>query len=157
MISNRKGLNITAFIIGGIFGASAVLAASPKSRKQISNDIKSKSEYYLKKVKENANILISNSKTSAEFLQKKAEDIMNTVQQYAIGKINKPVSFIENEITGLKAAISAAKTSYLLNPEIHGSDVEIISESLMNEFENESLPKHIGMGKGRNRKSHSVK
>ncbi len=156
MDTGRKGLNITAFIIGGVLGASAILAISPKSRKQISKDIKSKSEYYLKRVRESTNSLVRNSKTSAELMQKKAEDIMNIVQQYAIGKINKPVSLIENEIAGLKAAISAAKASYSLNPKIHESYLKVNAESMTNEFEDETLPKQIGMGKGRNRKNNSI-
>ncbi len=151
-----KRLNITAFIIGGVLGASTVLAISPKGRKQITKDLRSKSERYLDKVKKSSNNLIRNSKTSAEILLRKAEDIMNTVQQYAVGTINKPVSLIENEITGLKAAISAAKTSFSLNPEIHESDVEVNMESLTSEYEDETLPKQLGMGKGRNRKNYSI-
>lgn len=156
MFYRRKGLNMTAFIIGGVLGASAVFAISPKSRRQFNRDVKSKSEKYLNKVKKSTNDLIKNSRESALSLQRKAEEIMNTVQQYAMGKLNKPVSFVESEITGLKAAITAAKTSYSLNPDIHESDFEINSEPLLNEFEDETLPKQLGMGKGRDRKSYSL-
>lgn len=154
MFYRRKGLNITSFIIGSVLGASAVFALSPKSRKQFSRDVKLKSEKYLSKVKKSTNDLVQNSRASAQSLQRKAEEIMNTVQQYAMGKLNKPVSFVESEITGLKAAITAAKTSYSLNPEIRESEVEV--NSFLNEFEDETLPKQLGMGKGRDRKSYTL-
>lgn len=91
---------------------------------------------------------------SAEQLQRKAEDLMNIVQQYAKGQISKPINIIEKEIAGFRAAISAVRTSYSLNPEIRESDVEGI-ESFINDYENETLPKQLGMGKGRNRKTYS--
>ncbi|HSD62786.1 MAG TPA: YtxH domain-containing protein [Ignavibacteriaceae bacterium] len=156
MAEHEKGLNVTALFIGGILGISAVMVLSPKSRKEIKEDIKSKSEKILDRARKNTNNLIKNSRTSAEQLQRKAEEIMDTVQQYAMGKINRPVSVIEREIAGFKAAIIAARTSYSLNPEIHESNVgQVNNDSFTNEFNDETLPKQLGMGKGRNRKTYS--
>jgi gas vesicle protein len=155
MPEHERNFSITAFIVGGLLGASSLLLLSPKSGKDIREDIKLKADNYLNKARTKSNNLIRNSRSSAELLKSKAEEMMNTVQKYAKGKIDKPVSVIEKEIAGLKAALNAAKTSYSLNPELHESNQEENNdEPSKNDFEDETLPKHIGMGKGRNRDSY---
>ncbi len=154
MANHERNFSISAFLVGGILGASASLLFTPKSGSELRANIKEEAEDYLKEAKSRADNIISNSKSAGELLKRKAEDLMETVNQYASGKIEKPVSVIEKEIAGLKAAITAAKASYSFAPEIHKTNIEEHNRQLKpGEFEDEKLPKHIGMGKGRNRKS----
>ena len=79
---------------------------------------------------------------------------MHTGQQYIKDKIDKPYSIIEKEIAGIKAAVAAVKTSYTLNPGIKESAIETNDGQVsVNKFRDETLPKYLGMGKGRSRKS----
>jgi gas vesicle protein len=155
MDEQETNFSITAFFIGGILGASASLLFTPKSGKEFRGYFKERTDDYLKETKSRADILLRNSKTTADLLKRKAEDIMNTVQQYTRGRLEKPVSVIEKEIAGLKAALKAARASYYLNPEVDAlrkNDEEL--QSSISEYEDESLPKYIGMGKGRSRSSY---
>ena len=155
MPEHERNFSISAFIVGGILGASSLLLLSPKSRKDIRRDIKIKADNYLNKARTKSDNLIRNSRSSAELLKSKAEEIMDTVQEYAKGKLDKPLYVIEKEIAGLKAAIDAVKASYSNNPEFPESNIEGNDGPLsLNDFEDETLPKHLGMGKGRNRDSY---
>jgi len=150
-----KNFSITAFLVGGILGASAGLLFSPKSGKELRGTIKSKTDDYLNKAGKNNNDVISSSRTSAELLIRNMEDRVDTIRQYIKEKVDKPFSIIEKEIAGIKAAVAAVKASYSLNPEIHQSNIEMNDGQIsLNEFGDETLPKHLGMGKGRNRKSY---
>ena len=155
MDDNERNFSITAFLVGGILGASASLLFTSESGKDLRTNIKNQRDKYLKSVKTKADDLVRNSKTTGELLKRKAGDLMDTVKQYAAGKIDKPHSIIEKEIAALKAAITAAKASYAISPE---TDREVSepenSSSIISEFNDETLPKHIGMGKGRNRNSY---
>lgn len=155
-MSEERNFSLTAFIVGGFLGASAVLLYNPKSGKDIRREIKMKTGDYLNKTRIQTNDFIRNSKSSAELLKRKAEDVMDTVQQYARGKLNKSVSEIEKEISALRAAMTAIKTSYSLHPEFHQTDIEGNNSQLFGDYlEDETLPKQLGMGKGRTRKSFS--
>ena len=151
MSNQDKNFSLTAFLVGGILGASASLLFTPRSGEELRNDIKQQTDNYLKEVKERRDILIGRSKSTGELLKRKAEDLMETIKNYANGKIEKPLSAIEKEIAGLRSAISAARASYSSIPEIHGTHIEGDGQALESEYE--MLPKHIGMGKGRNRNS----
>jgi gas vesicle protein len=153
MSNHDKNFSLTAFLVGGILGASASLLFTPRSGKELREDIKRQTDNYLNEVKLRRDTLIQRSKTTADLLKRKAEDLTESIRNYANGKIEKPLSVIEKEIAGLKSAINAARASYSSIPEIHGTSMDGNGQSLAGEYEDESLPKHIGMGKGRNRKS----
>ena len=151
---HQKNFSFTAFMVGGILGATAGLLFSTKSGKEMRGTIKLKSDGLLKNARKNTNDLISNSRTSAGLVIRNMEDRMDTIRQYIKDKIDKPFSIIEKEIAGIKAAVAAVKASYSLNTEIHQSNIEMNDGQIaMNEFGDETLPKHLGMGKGRSRKS----
>ncbi len=153
MSNQNKNFSLTAFLVGGILGASASLLFTPRSGKELRTDIKRQTDNYLKEVKLRRETLINRSKSTGELLKRQAEDLMESIKNYANGKIEKPLAVIEKEIAGLRSAINAARASYSSIPEIHGTPVEGDGKSGLNEYEDELLPKHIGMGKGRNRKS----
>ncbi len=154
MADQNKNFNLTAFLVGGILGASASLLFTPRSGRELRTNIKHQAEIYLREAKLKADNLIKNSKSTGELLKTKAEDLMETVKQYAAGKMEKPFSVVEKEINGLRAAINAVKASYSLTPEINKMNSDGSNgHSIPGEFEDETLPKHLGMGKGRNRKS----
>lgn len=155
MSTNERNFSVAAFLVGGILGASASLLFTPSSGREIRSDIKLRAKNHLNEARSKADSIISNSKSAGELLKRKAEDLMETVKQYANGKTEKPLSVIENEIAGLRAAISAVRTSYSVLSEIHPEDDGKNNVQLRHiEFENEKLPKHIGMGKGKGRKNH---
>ena len=155
MENNEDNFSITAFLVGSILGASASMLFAPKSGQEIRSDIRQQADDYIKDVKSRADELIKDSKSAGELLKRKAEDLIDTVKQYATGKINKPVSVIEKEIESLKAAINAAKASYYVSAGGEDKSIEKDSfQSLLREFDDETLPKHLGMGKGRNRSSY---
>ncbi len=153
MSNQNKHFSLTAFLVGGILGASASLLFTPRSGKELRTDIKHQTDEYLKEVRLRGDTLINRSKSTGELLRKKAEDLMESIRNYANGKIEKPLTVIEREIAGLRSAINAARASYSSIPEIHGTRIEDDGQSIANEYEDELMPKHLGMGKGRNRKS----
>ncbi len=151
MADQGKKISVAAFLVGGILGASASLLFAPKSGEEIRGNIKAQAEGYLQEVKSRMDKMINRSKSSAELLKGKAEDILESVKLYANGKMEKPLSVIEKEITGLRAAITALKATYSIKPDIHESITgKGNGQITLNEFEDETLPKHIGMGKGKN-------
>ncbi len=155
MKNNPKNFSFTAFLVGGILGASAGLLFSPKIGKEMRGTIKSKSDDLLKNARKNTNDIINNSRTSAGLIIRNMEDRMDTIRQYIKDKIDKPFSVIEREIAGIKAAVAAVKESYSLIPEIKEPTIEMRDGQIsVNEFSDETLPKHLGMGKGRSRKSY---
>ena len=155
MSTNERNFSMAAFLVGGILGASASLLFTPSSGKEIRSDIKLRARNQLNEARSKADIIISNSKSAGELLKRKAEDLMETVKQYANGKTEKPLSVIENEIAGLRAAISAIRTSYSSSSEMHPEADGRNNVQLKHiEIEDEKLPKHIGMGKGKGRRSH---
>ena len=153
MSNQDKNFSLTAFLVGGILGASAALLLTPRSGKELRTDIKHQTDDYLKEVKLRRDTLINRSKSTGELLRKKAEDLMESIKNYANGKIEKPLTVFEKEIAGLRSAINAARASYSSIPEIQGTRIEGDGQSIANEYEDELMPKHLGMGKGRNRKS----
>ncbi len=154
MENQEMNFNLTAFLIGGFLGASASLLFAPQSGKELRAEIKHQADDYINNAKIKAEKLIQNSKTTGELLKRKAEDILETAKQYAKGKVDKPLTSIENEIAALKAAIKTAKVSYAVTPEVHNKETERGNgQSELSEFDDEALPKHIGMGKGRDKKS----
>jgi gas vesicle protein len=154
MEDQERNFSLTAFLVGGILGASASLLFTPKSGRELRADIKRQADEYINDVKLKADKLIQDSKSTGERLKRKAEDLMESVKQYAKGKADKPMAVIEKEINGLKAAINAAKASYSVTPEVHKTNINRGNgHSVPGEFDDESLPKHIGMGKGRDKKS----
>lgn len=155
MENNEENFSLAAFLIGGILGASASLLFAPRSGQETRADLKQQVDDYINDVKSRTDELIRDSKSAGELLKRKAEDVMETVKQYAVGKVKKPVSAIEKEVAGLKAAIDAAKASYSFNPESNKSSGDRDNgHSLLQEFDDETLPKHVGMGKGRSRDSY---
>jgi gas vesicle protein len=154
MPNHDRNFSIAAFLVGGILGASASLLFAPKSGSELKSNIKQKTDNYLNEARSKADNIISTSKSTGELLKRKAEDLMETVKQYAGGKTEKPLSVIEKEIAGLRAAITAVRASYSIIPEIQKTNIEGNNgQSKLSEFEDETLPKRIGMGKGRSRKS----
>lgn len=154
MENQEMNFSLTAFLIGGILGASATLLFAPQSGRELRANIKYQADEYIHNVKIKADKLVQNSKSTGELLKRKAEDILETAKQYAKGKVDKPFTVIEKEIAALKSAIKAAKVSYSVTPEIHNKETERGNgQSELSEFDDESLPKYIGMGKGRERKS----
>ena len=153
MSNQDKSFSLTAFLVGGILGASASLLFTPRSGKEVRTDIKHRTDNYLNEVNLRRDILIQRSKTTGELLKRKAEELVDSIKNYANGKIEKPLSMFEKEIAGLRSAINAARASYSSIPEIHGTRVGGDGQSVSSEYNDEVLPKHIGMGKGRNRKS----
>ena len=153
-MDDERNFSITAFLVGGILGASASLLFTPQSGKDLRMDIKNQADEYLKRAKTKADDLVGNSKTTGELLKRKSEDLVETIRQYAEGKIDKPRSIIEKEIAALKAAITAAKASYEISLETEQElSEQETGRSLLAEFDDEALPKHIGMGKGRHKDS----
>lgn len=153
MRNQDKNFSLTAFLIGGILGASASLLFTPQSGKELRTGIKRRADEYLKEAKLRRDTLINRSKSTGELLKKKAEDLMESIKNYANGRIEKPLSVIEKEIAGLRSAINAARASYSSIPEIHETRVDGNGQAPLSDFDDEVLPKHLGMGKGRNRKS----
>ncbi len=151
MADQRKKISVAAFVVGGILGASASLIFTPKSGEEIRGNLKAQADGYLQEVKSRMDKMINLSKSSAELLKRKAEDLLESVRLYANGKMEKPLSVIEKEIAGLKAAITAVKATYSMNTNIQESIIgKGNGQIILNEFEDEILPKHIGMGKGKN-------
>lgn len=148
---NSKSLSFTSLILGGIIGGFTALLFTPKTGKSFRNDIKNKFDEYINDVKKRSDKLIKNAKNSAGNYANRAEEILNLSRNFAGGKYKDSVDLIEKEISSLRTALNAAVDTY--RNQNHKDEIIIDKNNGKNysAFDDETLPKHEGMGRRKSR------
>ena len=149
---NKQSLSFTSFLIGGIIGGIAALLFTPKTGKNLRNDIKNKFDEYLNDIKKRSERLIKSARESSGSYVNKAEEILNLSRKFAEGKYKDSVDVIEKEISSLRTALNAAVDTYR-HQNLNKEKITIDKNNGRNysAFEDETLPKHEGMGRRKSR------
>ncbi len=148
--------SLLAFLLGGIAGSALTFLFAPKSGSELRGDIIDRIEYYQVKAAKKRLGIVTDAKSKSEALFNKAELLFEKVRQFAFGKYDTPIEKIEKEISSLKAALKAAANTYKnkngngkSNYEYAGNDFNDDNINF-NDFEDETLPKHISMRRRNN-------
>ena len=90
----------------------------------------------------------------AKKLLSKAEHLFEKIRKFAYGRYDTPIENAEKEISSLKAAFKAAVNSYRhkngKSNNDYTEDVFYENSINFNEFEDETLPKHLSMKRRNN-------
>lgn len=147
---DKSNNSFAAFLFGAVTGSLLTLWFSPKSGKSLRNNLVDEIDRIIEESREKGERAFLDAKSYSDNLIAKTEYILTTVKKFAEGNYKYPVEKLEKEIASLKTAINAAIDTYK-----HGNnnfkDIEKSVSDKFKEFEDDTLPKHIGMGKGRSR------
>ena len=142
--------SFASFLFGAITGGLLTLWFSPKSGKNLRNDLIDEIDLIIEEAREKGERAFLDAKSYSDNLIAKADYILKSVKKFAEGNYKYPIEKLDKEIASLKTALNAAIDTYK-----HGSNnFENLEKSVsdqFDEFEDKTLPKHIGMGKGRSR------
>jgi gas vesicle protein len=139
---------LAGILIGGIAGSILALLFAPKTGKVLRSDIRREYDKYLKKALEANDKLITNARSTADNITVKAEQLFALCKKYAQGTYEGTREKLEDEIKSIKAGINAAMNTY----KNKGNDERMPEEFIVDAFsdyDDEALPKHEGMGRGK--------
>ncbi len=147
---NNSGNSFISFLFGAISGSLLTLWFSPKSGKRLRNDLIEEIDLIIEEAREKGERAFLDAKSYSDNLIAKAEYILTSVKKFAEGNYKYPIEKLEKEIASLRTAINAAVDTYKQSNNNNGNlEKEVMDQ--FKEFEDETLPKHIGMGKGKSR------
>ena len=145
--------SLLAFLLGGITGSAITFLFAPKSGSELRGDIIDRIEYYQVEAAKKRLGIVSDAKSKSEEFLSKAEHLFEKVRRFAFGKYDTQIG---KEISSLKAALKAAANTYKnkngngkSNYEYAGNDFNDDNINF-NDFEDETLPKHISMRRRNN-------
>ena len=147
----------TGLIVGGTLGSLLVYFFSPK-RKQFNEDVKNNVNSYYGKAKLKGENVFADTKVTVDKLKTKTEKLSNFLKKYAAGDYDGTIEKIEGEIKTVRAALNKAYETYQTqikkredSDENSDEDIQmedrLENEENFNEFEDDTLPKHVGMKK----------
>lgn len=157
MNKRQKSRILTGLFIGGAVGSIIVYSLSPK-RKQFNRDFKRNMDSYVGKARTKGESVFTDTKASVDKLKTKAEKLSSFLKKYAAGDYDGTIEKIESEIKTVRAALNKAYEMYQnqiedkektesLNEEDTNMEDRLENEENYNEFEDDTLPKHVGMKK----------
>jgi gas vesicle protein len=127
---NNSGTIFFGFLAGGAIGAALALLFAPKSGRELRNDIKSRTDFYLDEAdkyiaearnkakvlindgKQKSEKIISDAKAKSEAILKDAEKIFNDAKSKASNSLNESKSTLDAEANNLKTAFKAGVEAY---------------------------------------------
>lgn len=157
MNRRSKSRITTGLIVGGTLGTLLVYLLSPK-RKQFNQDLKKNVGNYYDKAKVRGENAFEDTKSTVDKLKTKTEKLSSFLKKYAAGDYDGTIEKIESEIKTVRAALNKAYDTYqnqikkreeseeALNDDSSIED-RLENEENFGEFEDDSLPKHVGMKK----------
>jgi gas vesicle protein len=146
----RKPHSVSKFVLGFIAGGITALLFAPKRGEEIREDIKKQINDYLSDARSKADLIFNDAKTKADGYIKSAGKILDKAKMYSESKFNFSADTFLKEISNLRSAIYAAVDAYK-----HGNHPGDGNESVKkiydkySELDDETLPKHEGMRRGR--------
>ncbi len=155
MNKKTKSRVTTGLIVGGTLGSLLVYFLSPK-RRQFNEDVKNNVNSYYGKAKQKGEHVFADTKVTVDKLKTKTEKLSNFLRKYAAGDYDGTIEKIEGEIKTVRSALNKAYETYQSQIKKREEGDENISgeaplkeneEENFNEFEDETLPKHVGMKK----------
>jgi gas vesicle protein len=144
-MASGKNFSLIGFFIGLAAGSIAGLLYAPKSGRELRADLKKELAGLIKKAEERKNQLVNKAKNISADLTIKGEQLINSAKNFADGKYKAPIESIEKEISNLKYAVNTAVRTY--KDSANKKPVEQEVDDLFIDFEDETLPKYMGMKK----------
>jgi gas vesicle protein len=141
-----KNIGMVGFFIGFATGSVVSLLYAPQSGKEFRTNLKRDFSGFLKKAEEIKSELINKAKSIASDISKKSEKFVETSKKLAEGRYSGSVETLEKEFVSVKHAINAAVNDYKRSSDFRRS-LNREFDDLFIDFENEVLPKFVGMGK----------
>ena len=137
---------LAGILIGGIAGSVLALLFAPKTGKALRSDIKKEYDKYLKKALETNEKLMTNAKSTADYVTIRAEQLFALCKKYAQGAYEGTIEKLEDEIKSIKAGINAAINTYKNKSNGERMPEEFIVDAF-SDYDDETLLKHEGMGR----------
>ncbi len=144
--ASKKTFSLSEFLAGGIIGGAAALLFAPTTGKELRKRIINNANIYIAKAQSRQHEIIARAKATADDLIIRAEQLKSLSEKYATLEYNDLAGRIEEEIQSLKKAIEAAEKSYKTYS-VSAEDIEEEIDDIFSEYEDETLPKHLGMKK----------
>lgn len=144
-----KNSGMVGFLIGFATGSVVSLLYAPKSGREFRTILMKKDiPEFLKKAEGIKNKLVNRAKFIASDISEKSEQFVESSKKLAEGKYSGTIETLEREFRGMKHAIDTAVNNYKKSRSFRKSiDQEV--DDLFIDFEDEILPKFVGMGKRR--------
>jgi len=131
-----KNFGLVGFLIGLATGSVVSLLYAPQSGREFRSNLR----------KDFPGSLISKAKSIASDISERSEKFVETAKKIADGRYAGTVETIENELYSLKHAVNEAMNNYKKNSDF-GKPTNQQVDDLFIDFEDEILPKFVGMGR----------
>jgi gas vesicle protein len=141
-----KNFGMVGFLIGFATGSVVSLLYAPKSGSEFRTNLRKDFPEFLKKAEEIRGKLIIRAKSIASDISEKSEKFVETSKKLAEGRYSGAVDAFEKELFSIKHAINSAVNNYKISSELRRSTSREVDD-LFIDFENEVLPKFVGMRK----------
>jgi len=141
-----KNFGMVGFLIGLATGSVVSLLYAPKSGREFRTDLKKDWPGFLKKAEDIKGKLINKAKSVATDISERSEKFVEASRKMAEGRYAGTVETLEKEFVSMKHAINTAVSNYKRSSEFRKSTSREVDD-LFIDFENEVLPKFVGMGK----------
>lgn len=147
MRKRQKMINygITGFLIGGTIGSVLTFLFTPKTGRELREDINTGFNDYKDKAIDGSKKIYNGAVSYFNEVIKKADQLRSLTGKYLAGAYSVPKERIEIEIASLKRALRAAINAYNQSPE-RTEHRDTMVRDIASEFEDETLPKYEGMG-----------
>ena len=141
-----KKFGMVGFLIGLATGSVVSLLYAPQSGREFRSNLRKDFPGFLKKAEDIKGSLISKAKSIASDISERSEKFVETAKKVADGRYAGTVETIENELYSLKHAVNEAVSNYKKNSDF-GKPTNQQVDDLFIDFEDEILPKFVGMGR----------
>jgi len=146
-MSSAKKIGWTGFLTGFALGSVVSILLTTKGGKELKTELKDDFWDILKKGDEIKNLLLKKAKDFKSDLIDRSQKFIDSSKKFADGRYAGTIESLENEYYSIKYAINSALDNYKKNPRTNSLYLE--DDDLSIDFEDETLPKFVGMRKQR--------
>jgi gas vesicle protein len=146
-MSSAKKFGWTGFLTGFALGSAVSILFTTKGGKEFRKGFKDDFWDILKKGDEIKNLLLKKAKNIASDLIERSQKFIEASKKFSEGRYAGTIESLENEYYSIKYAINSALDNYKRNSRADSLCME--DDDLFIDFEDETLPKFIGIRRRR--------